>query len=111
MRDRDHQLVARATAAAGGADRGRDPRRSTGLQRKVRRYRPRALAIVGIGAYRIAFDRPRAGFGRQPEDLAGALFWVLPNTSGLNAHYQAAGSPAPSRSLRAAPHLGEEPAG
>ena len=64
----------------------------------MRRYRPHAVAVVGIGAYRIAFDRPRAGFGRQPEDLAGALLWVLPNTSGLNAHYQAADSLAPSLS-------------
>jgi TDG/mug DNA glycosylase family protein len=84
-------LVARATVAADELEaveiRAGRPR----LERKVRRYRPLAVAIVGIGAYRIAFDRPRAGFGRQPEDLAGALLWVLPNTSGLNAHYQAAG--------------------
>jgi G:T/U-mismatch repair DNA glycosylase len=73
-----------------------------GLERKVRRYRPRAVAIVGIGAYRIAFDRPRATFGRQPEDLAGALLWVLPNTSGLNAHYQAAGFARAFAELRAA---------
>jgi double-stranded uracil-DNA glycosylase len=60
------------------------------LELKVRRYRPRAVAIVGIGAYRTAFDRPDAALGRQPEGLAGAMLWVLPNTSGLNAHYQAA---------------------
>ncbi len=61
------------------------------LERKVRLYRPLAVAVVGIGAYRVAFDRPRAPLGRQPEPLAGALLWVLPNTRGLNAHYQAAG--------------------
>ena len=55
----------------------------------MRRYRPRAVAFVGVGAYRIAFDRPNATIGRQPERLAGAVVWVLPNTSGLNAHYQA----------------------
>ncbi len=84
-------LVARATV---GADELGDDEVRAGrprLERKVRRYRPRAVAIVGIGAYRIAFGRPRATFGRQPENLAGALLWVLPNTSGLNAHYQAAG--------------------
>jgi TDG/mug DNA glycosylase family protein len=84
-------LVARATAAADELTpdeiRAGRPR----LERKVRRYRPRAVAVVGIGAYRIAFGRPRATFGRQPDDIAGALLWVLPNTSGLNAHYQAAG--------------------
>ncbi len=41
-----------------------------------------------MSAYRIAFDEPRAVVGRQPEPLAGALRWVLPNPSGLNAHYQ-----------------------
>ena len=84
-------LVSRATAAADEltADEIRAGRPR--LERKVRRYRPLAVAIVGIGAYRIAFGRPRATFGRQPEELAGALLWVLPNTSGLNAHYQAAG--------------------
>ena len=58
------------------------------LARRVRRYRPRAVAVVGVGAYRTAFDRPRAEIGRQEETLDGAMLWVLPNTSGLNAHYQ-----------------------
>ena len=83
-------LVARATVAA---DELRDDELRAGrarLERKVRRYRPRAVAIVGIGAYRIAFGRPRATFGRQPDDLAGTPVWVLPNTSGLNANHQAA---------------------
>jgi TDG/mug DNA glycosylase family protein len=82
-------LVARATA--GEADLSREEIRAgaAALARKVRRYRPRAVAMVGIGAYRVAFDRPRAGFGRQPDVLAGAMLWVLPNTSGLNANHQA----------------------
>jgi TDG/mug DNA glycosylase family protein len=93
-------LVARATVAADELTddeiRAGGPR----LARKVRRHRPRAVAVVGIGAYRIAFGRPRATFGRQPDDLAGALVWVLPNTSGLNAHYQAAGFARAFRELR-----------
>ena len=83
-------LVARTTASAAElsaeelrAGRGR-------LERKVRRFRPRAVAVVGITAFRTAFERPEAGLGRQPEALAGALVWVLPNPSGLNAHHQAA---------------------
>jgi double-stranded uracil-DNA glycosylase len=95
-------LVARATAAAAeltGAELRAGRRR---LERKVRRYRPRAVAIVGIGAYRTAFDRPAATLGRQPGDLAGALLWVLPNTSGLNAHYQAADFARAFGELRAA---------
>jgi TDG/mug DNA glycosylase family protein len=46
------------------------------------------VAVVGVGAYRTAFGRPKASLGRQPERIAGAAVWVLPNPSGLNAHYQ-----------------------
>ena len=58
------------------------------LREKVRALAPEFVAVLGIGAYRTAFGRPRATFGLQPEDLAGARIWVLPNPSGLNAHYQ-----------------------
>ncbi|MCL4559508.1 MAG: G/U mismatch-specific DNA glycosylase [Chloroflexi bacterium] len=57
------------------------------LEAKIRRYRPKAIAFLGIGAYRGAFHRPEAAFGRQPERLGNASIWVLPNPSGLNAHY------------------------
>jgi TDG/mug DNA glycosylase family protein len=95
-------LVARATASAAELAPAELRAGRRGLDRKVRRYRPRAVAIVGIGAYRTAFDRPDAAFGRQPEDLAGALLWVLPNTSGLNAHFQAADFARAFRALRVA---------
>ncbi len=52
------------------------------------RYRPRVVAILGVTAYRAAFERPAARLGRQDELLKGAELWVLPNPSGLNAHYQ-----------------------
>lgn len=82
-------LVRRATATAAelGDDEIRAGRRA--LERKVRRYAPRAVAVVGIGAYRVAFDRPKAALGPQPERIEGARLWVLPNTSGLNANHQA----------------------
>jgi double-stranded uracil-DNA glycosylase len=51
-------------------------------------YRPRVLAVLGITAWRVAFDRPRAGLGVQPEHVGGATTWVVPNPSGLNAHHQ-----------------------
>ncbi|MGY1693113.1 G/U mismatch-specific DNA glycosylase [Geodermatophilus sp. SYSU D01105] len=54
----------------------------------VRRYRPRVLAVLGVGAYRTGFGRPRAVLGRQDERIGGAHTWVVPNPSGLNAHYQ-----------------------
>jgi TDG/mug DNA glycosylase family protein len=56
------------------------------LAQRVARWRPRAVAFLGITAYRVAFDRPKAVVGRQPEQLAGAQLWVVPNPSGLNAH-------------------------
>jgi TDG/mug DNA glycosylase family protein len=65
-------LVARATASAAELTPAEIRAGRPRLERVVRRYRPRAVAIVGIGAYRIAFDRPAAALGRQPEDLAGA---------------------------------------
>lgn len=54
---------------------------------KVRRHRPRFLAVVGIGAYHTAFDRSDAGVGPRTERIGDARVWVLPNPSGLNAHY------------------------
>jgi TDG/mug DNA glycosylase family protein len=57
------------------------------LRAKVRRYRPAWVAVVGVTAYRVAFDRRGAALGHQPEGLGGAGLWVLPNPSGLNAHY------------------------
>lgn len=58
------------------------------LEAKVRRYHPRCLAVLGIGAWRTAFGKPKASLGPQPEPLGGARVWVLPNPSGLNAHYR-----------------------
>ena len=81
-------LVSRATAAAAEltADELRAGRQR--LTRKVRRFHPRCVAVVGIGAYQLAFERPGAGPGLQPERLETAALWVLPNTSGLNANHQ-----------------------
>jgi TDG/mug DNA glycosylase family protein len=100
-------VVDRATATAAELTDDEIRAGRPALERKVRRYRPRAVAVVGIGAYRIAFDRPRAVIGRQPEAIEGALLWVLPNTSGLNAHYQAAGFAQAFAELRGA--LSEAP--
>ena len=61
------------------------------LEAKIRRYRPSCLAILGITAYRTAFQRPRAAFGLQRETIGDDVpIWILPNPSGLNAHYQRA---------------------
>ena len=81
-------VVARATAGAAelSAAELRAGRRR--LARKLRRYRPRCLAVLGVEAYRTAFGRPDAQVGCQDETLDGVMLWLLPNPSGLNAHYQ-----------------------
>jgi TDG/mug DNA glycosylase family protein len=72
------------------------------LTRKVRRCRPRVVAFLGLSAYRTAFDRPAALAGPQPEEVGGARVWLLPNPSGLNAHYQLPALIAAFRDLRMA---------
>ena len=83
-------VVARATAAADELTRDELLEGGRILTKKVRRYKPRYLAIVGIGAYRTAFERPKAKLGLQEEAIGETRIWVLPNPSGLNANYQAA---------------------
>lgn len=58
------------------------------LEAKIKRFRPRALAVLGVTAYRFAFTQPKAALGEQPDKPGGARLWVLPNPSGLNAHYR-----------------------
>jgi TDG/mug DNA glycosylase family protein len=82
-------VVMRATATADQLSREELREGGKRLVAKVRRYRPRVLAILGLGAYRAAWERPRATIGRQEERIGETIIWVLPNPSGLNAHYQA----------------------
>jgi TDG/mug DNA glycosylase family protein len=81
-------LVERATAAADELSTTELIAGGKQLAAKIRRYRPRVVAFLGVGAYRHAFGRPTATLGRQPEPLQGASVWVLPSPSGLNANYQ-----------------------
>ena len=81
-------FVDRATASAAELSPDEFRRGRRALERKVRRYQPRCVAVLGIGAYRAAFERPRAAVGRQPEQIGTAVLWVLPNPSGLNANHQ-----------------------
>ena len=80
-------LAARATARA---DELTDDELRAGaatLTRKLERYRPGFLAVVGVTAYRTAFGRPKARIGDQDETIGDTRVWVLPNPSGLNAHW------------------------
>ena len=82
-------LVMRATATAD--ELTTDELRTGGkrLITKVLRYRPAFLAILGLGAYRAAWGVPKAVIGPQEERIGETVVWILPNPSGLNAHYQA----------------------
>jgi TDG/mug DNA glycosylase family protein len=80
-------LVDRATL--GSAELSREELRAGGRSfvRKVRRYGPMAVAVLGVSAYRVAFASPEAKVGEQPEKIGNSRVWVLPNPSGLNAHF------------------------
>jgi len=81
-------VVERATATAAELAAHEFVAGGRKLEALVRRYKPRFLAVLGVGAYRTAFARPKAVLGLQPESIGEASVWVLPNPSGLNAHYQ-----------------------
>lgn len=95
-------VVGRATARADELTAGEIRAGGRALTAKVERLRPAWLAVVGITVYRTAFGHPRAGEGPQPQPLAGARLWVLPNPSGLNAHWNLASLAAEYARLLAA---------
>src|SRR3954465_13564217 len=83
-------VVERATARA---DELTDDELRAGGQRleaKDKRWRPTVVAFVGIGPYRIVSGIKDARVGLQEALFRGIHPWVLPNPSGLNAHYQTA---------------------
>lgn len=95
-------VVERATAAAD--ELTADEYRAGGerLVKKVKALAPVFLAVLGVGAYRVAFGKPKAAVGEQPERIGATRVWVLPNPSGLNAHYQADALARVFRELREA---------
>lgn len=95
-------LVPRATATADELAPAELLAGRRRLETKVKRYQPRAVAILGIGAYRMAFQERKATLGLQTRILENAALWVLPNPSGLNAHYQLANLVEHFRMLRQA---------
>ena len=58
------------------------------LTKKIKKFTPQFLAVLGIGTYRTAFQQPKAKLGLQDETIGETRIWLLPNPSGLNAHYQ-----------------------
>ena len=81
-------MVRRGTATAAELSPDEYVAGGRALVRKLRKYRPRILVVLGVGAYRAAFDRPAAQLGLQPNQIADTPVWLLPNPSGLNANYQ-----------------------
>jgi TDG/mug DNA glycosylase family protein len=81
-------LVARSSAAADELDHDELHAGARTLLRKARKYNPSFVAVLGLQAYRIAFERRKAIVGRQPERLGPSILWLLPNPSGLNAFHQ-----------------------
>jgi TDG/mug DNA glycosylase family protein len=81
-------VVARTTAVASELTTDELIDGGKRLTRKVKRNRPRFLAVLGVTAYRAAFGQKDAGIGLQERTIGDTRVWVLPNPSGLNAHYQ-----------------------
>jgi double-stranded uracil-DNA glycosylase len=102
-------VVARATARADELTNEELVAGGEQLRSKVLALRPRWLAVCGVTAYRSAFGAPKAAVGRQPEVLGETRVWVLPNPSGLNAHYSAAALAEEFSLLRAAAQSSSDP--
>jgi len=80
-------LVERATLAADELDKEELVSGVGTLETKVKRFKPRVVAVLGVSAYRVAFSAPAAALGPQTARLGAAELFVLPNPSGLNAHF------------------------
>lgn len=83
-------VVARASVSANELSKDEYKEGGTILTEKVLEYKPKWVAFVGIQAYRMAFNKPKAAVGKQEEKIGQSSIWVLPSPSGLNAHYKPA---------------------
>ncbi len=81
-------LAARPTRAASELRPEELREGAAALEHLVATWQPLLVAVVGLGAWRTAFGRPKAGGGLQEDTVAGRPVWVLPNPSGLNANHQ-----------------------
>lgn len=97
-------VVARGSARADELSRSELRAGGRELAAKVTVLAPRWLAVLGVGAYRVAFDEPKAVVGRQVRTIGSTGIWVLPNPSGLNASWTAPRLADAFRELRRAAH-------
>lgn len=95
-------LVNRATATAAELAPGELRAGAARLRALAEQDRPTWIAVVGVSAYRTAFDRPEAVVGPQAQGIGPSALWVLPNPSGANASYQLPALVAEFRRLREA---------
>jgi double-stranded uracil-DNA glycosylase len=93
-------LVARATAQAAELSRAELQAGAAGLTELVSRRQPRYVAIAGVTAYRTSFGVKDARVGPQDAMIGDARLWIVPNPSGLNAHWPLAAITAEFRRLR-----------
>jgi double-stranded uracil-DNA glycosylase len=93
-------IVDRATARAEELTAGELVGGAKALAEQVQQLRPGWLAVTGVTAYRTAFAQPRAAVGRQSIMIGRTCVWVLPNPSGLNAHWNASQLAEAFRDLR-----------
>ncbi len=101
-------VVARATARADELSPAELVAGGAVLADLAAHWQPRFLAVLGVTAYRTAFGRPRAVMGRQEHTVGGVPVWVLPNPSGLNAHYTVDTLAAAFAELRRAVGVGRD---
>ena len=101
-------IVNQSTAAASDLSSVELKKGGRLLRAKIRRCRPRVVAVLGLEAFRIAFGQPKARFGPQEERIGLSRLWVMPNPSGLNASYQLPALSRLFRKVRKAAEQGEE---
>jgi TDG/mug DNA glycosylase family protein len=101
-------VVQRATATADVLTKEEMLAGGRRLTRKVKRYQPKILGVLGVGAFRAAFNQPNATVGRQDMMIGETIVWLLPNPSGLNAHYQQRDLNRLFSELKAAADLGNK---
>ncbi|MFC4950675.1 G/U mismatch-specific DNA glycosylase [Pseudonocardia sp. GCM10023141] len=104
-------IVSRPTVRAAELTRAEFVAGGAALRGRVLARRPRWLALLGVTGYRAAFAAPGAQVGLQPESIGATRIWVLPNPSGLNAHYPPAALAREFTRLREATGLPDRSAG
>ena len=95
-------FVSRSTARADEVDNAEIVAGVANLRALVAKYEPRYLAVLGLGAYRLGFGDKQASVGQQPRAIGRTAVWLLPNPSGLNAHYDQPALTAAFRELKQA---------